>query len=404
MRKIIFVNRFYRPDHSATAQLLTDLAEKLAASGLSVHIVASRQLYQDSHANLSPREILAGVDIYRTWTSRFGRGNLLGRAFDYLSFYLSSSIQLIRIVKRGDILVVKTDPPMLSVVGATVAKIKGAKLINWLQDLFPEVAKELGIGLNKPLYSVLKSLRDWSLRVADCNVVLGELMAERVDMETAGSKKSLVIPNWVIDADLEPITAHENKLREQWQLDKKFVVGYSGNLGRAHDYQTIHNTAIALRDQTHIVFLLVGDGAGTLALRALALRDGLTNIVFMPYQPMAQLNMSLAAADVHWVSLDPKLEGMIVPSKAYGIFAVGRPLFFIGSIDGEIARLVNRNHCGFVITPGDSKMMSDLLLNLAGDPVRLETMSINSRALYEREFKYGNSIEKWRNAITQWQV
>lgn len=406
MRKIIFVNRFYRPDHSATAQLLTDLAENLAENGLTVHVVTSRQSYQNANANLPAQETIAGVDIHRTWSSQFGRSNLFGRTFDYLSFYFSSFFKLIFLVKRSDILVIKTDPPMLSVIGAVVAKAKGAKLINWLQDLFPEVAKELGIRLNRPLYSMLKALRNWSLRAADCNVALGELMAERVDICTKNAiatKKTLIIPNWVIDADLKPIIARNNSLRVEWQLSEKFVVGYSGNLGRAHDYHTIHRTALALQKHPSIVFLFVGDGAGTIELRSLVKRDGLKNIVFMPYQPKEKLNLSLAAADVHWVSLDPKLEGMIVPSKAYGIFAVGKPLIFIGANDGEISRLIKKNSCGAVIAPGDSKTMEELLLKISVNQKLLATMSDNSRRLYEREFKYGNSIAKWQAAILQWQ-
>lgn len=289
---------------------------------------------------------------------------------------------------------------MLSVIGAIVAKIKRATLINWLQDLFPEVAHELGIHIPSPILSTLKSMRNWSLRAAKYNVVLGELMAEHINSCTGGLEKTLVIPNWAIASKLQPIAACNNSLREQWGLTGKFVVGYSGNLGRAHDYHTIHRAATELRNDTNIVFLFVGDGAGILELRKLCERDALTNMIFKPYQSIEHLNLSLAAADVHWVTLNPNLEGLIVPSKAYGIFAVGRPLLFIGSTNGELGRLVHRNNCGYSIEPGDFKALTDFLLQIKSDANKVAAMSENSRTLYECEFKYGNSLAKWHRILT----
>jgi hypothetical protein len=137
---IIFVNRFFFPDHSATSQLLSDLCFFLAGKGFQVHVVTSRQLYEDPEAELDTEEEVNGVKVHRVWTSRFGRTNLLLRAVDYLTFYLSAGYQLLLLVSRGNVIVAKTDPPLISVVAWLVARLKGAALINWLQDLYPEVA------------------------------------------------------------------------------------------------------------------------------------------------------------------------------------------------------------------------------------------------------------------------
>ena len=115
--KIIFVNRFYDPDQSATSQMLTDLARGLSAEGFDVRVVASRQLYEDSGAHLEAKETLCGVQVHRVATTRFGRGGLPGRAMDYLSFYLACTVLLMKLLRRRDILVVKTDPPLMSIMG-----------------------------------------------------------------------------------------------------------------------------------------------------------------------------------------------------------------------------------------------------------------------------------------------
>jgi len=145
LMKIVFLNRYFFPDHSATSQLLSDLTFHLASQGREVHVITSRQLYDEPDTPLLSKEVVNGVMVQRVWTSRFGRGSLPGRALDYLTFYLSTLFALLRTVSRGDIVVAKTDPPLLSLVVAPVAWLKGARLVNWLQDVFPEVAGAVGM-------------------------------------------------------------------------------------------------------------------------------------------------------------------------------------------------------------------------------------------------------------------
>jgi hypothetical protein len=143
--KIIFVNRFYAPDHSATSQMLTDLAAALAADGAELHVVTSRLRYDDPQASLAAQELIDGVFAHRVRTSTFGRGNLFGRALDYVSFYFAAGGRLFGLVRARDVIVAMTDPPLVSVVAGWVARLRGARLVNWLQDLFPEVAANLGM-------------------------------------------------------------------------------------------------------------------------------------------------------------------------------------------------------------------------------------------------------------------
>src|SRR5690242_7691888 len=167
MRQIIFVNRYFYPDHSATSQILSDLAFELASQGLRIAVIASRQSYDHPGAQLPLKETVRGVGIHRVSTTTFGRASLPGRALDYLSFYFSVWRTIGTIAKPGDILIVKTDPPLLSILGALAQRRRRLVLINWLQDLYPEVASELGVPLLKgPLLKALAAIRNWSLRVA----------------------------------------------------------------------------------------------------------------------------------------------------------------------------------------------------------------------------------------------
>src|SRR5687768_11454721 len=143
-RQIIFVNRFFHPDHSATAQILSDLAFDLARRNHRVVVIASRLIYDDPSRRLPAREVIGGVQVRRVATTGFGRASLLGRGADLASFYLSAGAALLAVARPGDLVVAKTDPPLLSVVAAPPVSLRRARLINWLQDVYPEVAGVLG--------------------------------------------------------------------------------------------------------------------------------------------------------------------------------------------------------------------------------------------------------------------
>ena len=182
MRRLIFVNRFFFPDHSATSQILSDLAFHLAGTGREVHIVTSTQLYDAAQASLPGYEIIDDVRVHRVSSTRFGRSALLGRSIDYLSFYRSAWRCLMQVTRPSDLLVAKTDPPLVSLVAMAAARRKGAILINWLQDLYPEIAVALGVPfIQGPIAASLAVLRNRSLRTAEANVVVGQLMARKIE-------------------------------------------------------------------------------------------------------------------------------------------------------------------------------------------------------------------------------
>ena len=144
------------------------------------------------------------------------------------------------------------------------------------------------------------------------------------------------------------------------------MVGYSGNLGRAHEFNTLLAASQRLKDHPCIVFACVGGGYGFDELRRKVAQHGLNRIFqFFPYQDRSMLKYSLGAADVHWISLKPQLEELIVPSKFYGVAAAGRPVITISAENGEIAQLIHQHRCGIVVKPGDAETLAQAILSLA---------------------------------------
>jgi colanic acid biosynthesis glycosyl transferase WcaI len=403
MPRLIFVNRFFFPDHSATSQILSDLAFHLANAGRDVHIVTSTQIYDDAKAALPVNEIINGVHVHRVPSTSFGRNGLLGRSVDYLSFYRSMWRCLLVLARPGDMIVAKTDPPLTSITALAAARRRGARLVNWLQDIYPETAIELGVPLvHGPVAAILTALRNRSLRQADATVVVGNLMARKVELLGAPPSRVHVIPNWCNDQDVRPIAPSENPLPAVWDLAGQFVLGYSGNLGRAHEFETVLAAAQRLRNEPHITFLMIGGGKRFDELSR-AVRDlGLTgSFRFEPYQEQKMVPYSLAVADVHWLSLNPKLEGLLVPSKFYGIAAAGKPIISIADKNGEIARLVQQYGCGIVIAPGDSDGLVDALRSLSNAPETVSEMGHKSRAMLDAHFTRQRALERWSELLRQ---
>jgi colanic acid biosynthesis glycosyl transferase WcaI len=400
-KTVVFVNRYFFPDQAATSQLLTDLAIALAAAGLNVAVVCSRQRYDDAKADLVARESINGVEVHRVWTTRFGRDRLLGRAVDYASFYGACFCALLRLLKRGDIVVAKTDPPLISIVAMAAAALKGAELINWLQDIFPEVASLLAANpLPRPLDAVLRRCRDSSLRAARLNVVLGDRMRERLRRSGIPSERIEVIENWAeLDPD-KPKPVARSALRAQLGLLNHFVVGYSGNLGRAHEFRTLLGAAERLRTHVDIVFLMIGGGAGMRQLIEAVGALGLRNFRFLPYQPRVVLADALAAADMHWVSLLPALEGLIVPSKFYGVLAAARPVLFIGDLEGELSREIRSCGCGTAAAIADVTEVSRVILAWKSDPTLRDRMGRDGYQSYQERFSAPRAFAQWSRILT----
>lgn len=400
--RAVFVNRFFWPDLSATSQILSDLAFALAEQGIDVHVIASRLTYEGNRERFPAFEVSRGVTIHRIWTSGFGRDRLIGRVIDYMIFYFMAVLAAIRLAKGGW-LIIKTDPPLLSVPMWLVAKLTGARQINWLQDVYPELAALLGVKLAKgPAGRMLRWLRNASLRGAYVNVVIGETMAEVLERQGVPRSRITVIHNWTDDVSIAPGQGMGAELRRAWGFaEGHLVVGYSGNLGRAHDLDTIVDTAANLQGQGEgrVRFLFVGGGHLRTKLDRVVAERGITNIHCQPYQQRCLLPHSMAVPDVHWLSLRPELEGLIVPSKFYSAAASGRPIIFLGAADGEVAREIASAECGVTFSIGDSEGLTDLLIKWAENRKELLEKGEKSRKLIEEKFGKRVSINNWASII-----
>ena len=399
--KIILANRYLYPDESATSRMTSSLAFALSRKGFAVRGLSSRQFHNDLSRRLPPFETINGVAIDRLATSGFGRNRLWGRAIDYITFHLSAALWVLRHAKPGDVCVVCTDPPLLSVTLALPLRLKRVRMVNWLHDLFPEVALELSVVRARWAGRLALALRDWSLRQAGRNVAPIERMAHLLGRRRIPAESIAVVRHWSDGAAIRPVLRDDNPLRAEWQLGDAFVVGYSGNFGRAHEFETILGAAERLKHRGDIRFLFVGDGHRRAEIEAEIRSRRLENVVFKPLQPRERLAEALGVPDVHLVSLLPALEPFVIPSKFYGILAAGRPTLFIGDPDGEIGSILRQHRCGYAVAIGDSETLARHILDLRQTPGQLNELAANARRLFEIDYTEDRGCSAWTKLLSQ---
>jgi glycosyltransferase involved in cell wall biosynthesis len=297
--------------------------------------------------------------------------------------------------------VVCTDPPLLSVTALLPVALKRGLLVNWIMDLFPEAATELGVlNSRSAMARVCVRLRDRSLRAASCSVAPTERMAKSLQ-RTLPNARFAVINHWSDGDAIQPIEPERCPLRREWGLEGKVVIGYSGNFGRAHDFGTILNAANLLRARGDIVFLLVGGGHRLGWVESKVAELALDNVIVKPLQPRERLAECLAVPDVHLVSLRPEMEPFIVPSKFYGVAAAGRPTLFIGDQNGEIASLVRAGDCGASVEIGEGAALAQRIVELAESPSERRRMGGNARALFDSAFSENRGLAEWKRLIIE---
>jgi len=220
-------------------------------------------------------------------------------------------------------------------------------------------------------------------------------MAHFVASAGVAKEKILICPNWA-PAGLAPAAEPSaSALRSRWNLAGKFVVGYSGNLGRVHDLEPALEVATALRDEPDIAFVFIGDGAQKTSLQSIVSDRRLTNVFFQPSQPRERLAETLSLPDLHLVTLRAGCEPFVFPSKLYGIAAAGRPVLFIGPLQSELATLVQFHGFGIAVSRDDSAAAADAIRRLRGDVGQQAALGHAAIRFWEAKGQFNHALTVW---------
>lgn len=382
-RRLLFLNQYFPPDEAATAQILGDLVEDAVRAGFECRVVASDRGYADPARRYPRRETWKGAAVERVRATGFGRSSAVGRAVDYGTFVLGAAVRLLA-GPRPDVVIGLSTPPILGALAVLAGRLRRARSVYWAMDVHPDVAFALGMVEPASLTGrILSALSGWTVRSADLVVALGETMAALLSRQ--GARRVAVVHNWTDDEAIRPIGAERSAYRAARGWGSRFVVVYSGNMGLAHEFETILAAADRLKERP-ITFAFVGDGPRRREIEVAATARRLDNVEFHPSVQRDALADSLAAADLHLVTLRPGMQGLLVPSKVYGILAAGVPTLYVGPAEGEVFEIVTRGGCGSAIENGDVPGVEAAILSYMSDPERRRLEGAAARATLESSY------------------
>jgi glycosyltransferase involved in cell wall biosynthesis len=351
-RALLVICQVYPPDPAAVGQHVADLAEHMASRGWRVIVYAAARGYEDPSQSYPRREYRNGVDIRRLPFSSFGKSSIAWRLLGGAVFLLQATASGL-FAGRVDRVLVSTSPPFAGMGGTILSILKRAGLIWWVMDVNPDqmvVAGKVRAG------SLAVRAFDWinrrTLTQASAVVVLDRFMAARIAGKLPGTGTLRVVPPWPPAGSLGSAASAGRAFRAAHGLTDKFVVMYSGNHALQHPLDTVLAAARRMATDSRVVFVFIGGGAGKAAVNE-AIAAGATNMLSLPFQPLAQIDESLAAADLHVVAMGDEVVGIVHPSKIYGAMAVGRPVLFFGPESSHAGELLADRSCGRVVSHGD---------------------------------------------------
>jgi glycosyltransferase involved in cell wall biosynthesis len=362
--KVFVVSQHYPPDPSTTAAIMAAISERVAQE-LDVLVMSGTAGSAAKAAAGKPSVVEIG-----NWMP--GKAALFRRAFAELLFTIRMFVTLLMKLRRGDVALTVPAPFMLPYAFAAAAKLRGARSVLIMHDLYPDVL--IMAGFLKPDSLPAKAMRGLNalmFRALDAVVIIGR-DTEKLLLRYGGMKREKIrfIPNW---ATLERgVRAADPDNPYRRRISAGFIVGLSGNLGFTHDPIIVFEAARLLRDDSDIHFLLSGWGIGFDQLRQMQSEAKLPNVTLVDRVGDEQLEAFLAAADVWIIPYRRNVAGVSVPSRFYNLLAIGRPVILVSEPDAEAALTVTEHDVGWVVEPGNAGELAKTISHAAGasDPQR----------------------------------
>jgi len=399
-KNLKIVVEFFYPDVDADAQFAYDLAKGFTERGENVQVICQRglkfvELLQDK---LKKSEVIQGIEIHRL-PDAFSNKTLIQKFLRHSVFYISLIAKLINSTSRNSRLLIISTPPYNGFIAALIKAFKNYRYFFAIKDVYPDVMVSNNIIKNNGLtYRLLNWATKVSYRYADNIFTLGPFMTEKIRDKVKVNNKVVEIPNWGFE-ELYPLNKKENPLIEKFNLKDKFVVLYSGNHGYGHEFETLLLGAKRLsREYDDIYFVFIGGGVRFNEIQEFKKNNPDVHILSYDYLPFEQLNYGLNLADVSLITMRNNWKGMMVPSKTYGIMAVGSPIVYVGP-RSDISWAIEKFNCGYIVNNGNVDEFIKRIKELYYNKKLRKTLGMKARRGFEEEYTKKKIMEKYLSVL-----
>ena len=388
--RITLVTPYFWPEVVSCVPLMASLTEDLVAAGYEVEVLTSSPVHWDNGERIAHdgqdsvprRDRFGGAAVRRERNPFPRRPGAKAKILEY-AWFSTWICWRVLVSPRADAIYIYSNPPLLGLPVAWLARLRGTPVIYNLQDLFPDSAVVSGlIPSQSGVVAWLRRLERSAYKAVRVVAAISEEFAAHV-LRVQPHANVRVIPNWIDTDEVYPVPPDENVFRREAGLEGKYTVVYSGNLGFVHGLESLLDAADALRDLGDVEFLIVGEGQQKAQLQEQARERGLENVRFFGYQSYALIPHVYSAGDVCVVPMRHGASGSSVPSKTWSIMACARPVVACIDDDSGLARLLREEGAGVVVEPENGAALAAAIRSLRDDPERAATLGANGRRYVE---------------------
>lgn len=407
-KKLLVYAHYYYPDVASTGQILKELCEGMkdtfditvicvvpSYSGVIDEKYKTQRIYNEE---------INGINVIRVRVPEFQKSNKLSRIKNLLSYFFNSLLATLKLEKHDYIFTISQPPILGGLLGVLGKWIKGGKLIYNIQDFNPEQTMAVGYSKNKLLLSSVMMVDKFSCKKSDEVIVVGRDMQETLKNRFNNKKvpKNTFINNWIDEKEIYPLDQNHPKIvafKKKYNLQDKFIIMYSGNIGLYYDLENIIKVIGKFNGIDDVVFVFVGDGTVKNKIENYVKENKLSNVTFIPYQDKADLVYSLNSADIHLVVNAKGIKGVSVPSKLYGVMAAGKTVLGVLDKGSEARLIVDECNCGLCTEPGNYDEIYKKIDFILNNKEEIKKLGINGRSYLESNLTKDVSINKYKNTI-----
>lgn len=404
-KTIWVLSELYYPEETGSGYYITKIAEDIATRH-RVSVLTVQPTYAARGTKAPTNETHHNVLIHRCRATALNKDILLFRLLNMLTISVSVFFNAMRRIRKHDIVLVITNPPTLPLIASFVCKIRGAKMVLRLEDMYPEVLVAAKIiKADSALAKIINAIQKNIYKRSDHILVLGREMMELVHGKTGnGIEKVALITHWADCDEIRPLPRDRNALLSQLGILDKFVIQYSGNMGRTHDLESLVQCAQILEQHRDIHFLFIGSGAKESWLRKKVSGLGLKNITILSPQPRSELITLLNACDLAIISFVRGMAGASVPSRMYNIMSAGKPILAVAEEGSEIARVLLEENIGWVVAPGSPELIAKTILEANANRPWLQEMSVQACRVATEKYAKPIIMRKHRDLMDTYHV
>ncbi|MFA4884177.1 MAG: glycosyltransferase family 4 protein [Candidatus Margulisiibacteriota bacterium] len=401
--RILILSEAFPPETKSASTLFFELAESLVKRGHQVSVITRMPRYNVADgtdlANIPAQETMSGVKVRRFKTPPLARTIPIIRGFEHfilgLIFFWGGLF-----LERPDVILVYSPPLPLGLTGFWLGKLKPCPVVVNIQDLYPQTVIDLGLLKNKFLIAVSRWMERFIYRRSDAITVHSTGNQEYVRSYGAKDNPVEVVHNWVDIDGIKP-AGKENDFYRKFELKGKFVVSFAGVMGFAQGLEVVIGAAERLKENKDIQFVLVGDGVKKPELETMAKEKKLTNVLFVPTQPLSIYPQILHASDVCLVTLRKDLATPVVPGKMLSIMAAGKPVVASLALAGDAPKILAEFNCGLAVEPDNPAELAAAIRKLYNDSSLRETMGRNGRLGAEAAFSREKCVVRYETIFKE---